>query len=119
MPARLPRTSARKSVSGASVRALRPRLRTAGSRSRAPRTRVAPGRQSVAPASVVRITEATGDSPRGWEAAVAVAVKASDAKSPIGVEVLRLWAEWDGRALSRYHATVKVAYRQSLKAPAR
>ena len=97
MPARRPRTTASKSVS-ASARA---------------------GRRSVAPASVVRITEATGESPRGWEAAVAAAVKSSDATSPIGVEVLRLWAEWDGRALSRYHATVKVAYRQSLKAPAR
>jgi len=97
MPARRPRTTASKSV---------------GARARA-------GRRSVAPASVVRITEAMGESPRGWEAAVAAAVKSSDATSPIGVEVLRLWAEWDGRALSRYHATVKVAYRQSLKAPAR
>ena len=93
MPARRPSTTARKSVSG--------------------------DRKIVAPAFVVRITEATGESPRGWEAAVAAAVKSSDATSPIGVEVLRLWAEWDGRALSRYHATVKVAYRQSLKAPAR
>jgi len=49
---------------------------------------------------------------------VAAAVRASDAKDPIGVEVSRLWAEWDGRKLSRYHATVKVAYRQALK-PAR
>ena len=112
MPARRPRTTARTSVSGASVRATRARVRATG-------TRVGPDRKSVAPASVVRITEATGESPRGWEAAVAAAVKSSDAKSPIGVEVLRLWAEWDGRALSRYHATVKVAYRQSLKAPAR
>lgn len=69
-------------------------------------------------AAVVRITEAMGESPRGWEAAVAAAVKSSDARRPIGVEVLRLWAEWDGRQLSRYHATVKVAYRQALK-PAR
>ena len=74
---------------------------------------------SRAPVAVVRITEATGESPRGWEAAVAAAVKSSDTKAPVGVEVLRLWAEWDGRALSRYHATVKVAYRQTLRAPAR
>src|SRR5207245_2159682 len=47
------------------------------------------------------------------------AVKSSDTKPPVGVEVLRRWAEWDGRALSRYHATVKVAYLQTLKAPAR
>lgn len=75
-------------------------------------------RPRVAP-SVVRVTEATGASPRGWEAAVAAAVKASDVPKPVGVEVLRLWAEWDGRKLSRYHATVKVAYRQTLKAATR
>lgn len=74
-------------------------------------------RPKVAPASVIRVTEATGTSPRGWEAAVAAAVKGSEVSDPIGVEVARLWAEWDGRRLSRYHATVKVAYRQALKAP--
>ena len=68
---------------------------------------------------VVRITEATGESPRSWDAAVGAAVKASDAKDVVGAEVLRLWAEWDGKRLSRYHATVKVAYRQRLKAPGR
>ena len=46
-------------------------------------------------------------------------VKASDAKDPIGVEVVRMWAEWDGRKLSRYHVSVKVAYRQKLAAAAR
>jgi len=74
--------------------------------------------RKAAPASVVRLTEATGASPRGWEAAVAAAVRSSDVTDPIGVEVSRMWAEWDGRRLSRYHATVKVAYRQALK-PAR
>ena len=78
-----------------------------------------PARRPKVAASVVRITEATGASPRGWEAAVAAAVKASDVPDPVGVEVQRLWAEWDGRKLSRYHATVKVAYRQALKAAAR
>ena len=58
-------------------------------------------------------------SPRGWEAAVAVAVKASDVNPVVGVEVSRMWAEWDGKRLTRYHATVKVAYRQELKAPPR
>jgi hypothetical protein len=46
-------------------------------------------------------------------------VKASDVKSPVGVEVSRLWADWERGKLSRFHATVKVAYRQALKAPAR
>lgn len=68
------------------------------------------------PASVVRTTEATGESPRGWEPAVAAAVRAADVADAFAVEVVRLWAEWDGRKLKRYHATVKVAYRQSLKA---
>ncbi len=70
-------------------------------------------------AGVVRLSEATGSSSRGWEDAVAAAVKASDVKTPVGVEVARLWADWDRGRLSRFHATVKVAYRQALKAPSR
>jgi len=66
---------------------------------------------------VVRVTESTGSSTRGWDQAVTDAVKSSDVASPIGVEVLRLWADWDGRKLSRYRATVKVAYRQQVRAP--
>ena len=73
-------------------------------------------RRSGGAASVIRTTEAIGESPRGWEAAVAAAVKAAAVADAIGVEVVRLWAQWDGRKLSRYHATVKVAYRQALKA---
>ena len=69
-----------------------------------------------AAAGVVRLSEATGSSPRGWEDAVAAAVKASDVKTPVGVEVSRLWAEVDRGKLSRFHATVKVAYKQTLKA---
>jgi flavin-binding protein dodecin len=77
-----------------------------------------PARRKVAaPASVVRVTEVTGESPKSWDAAIAAAVKASDVKAPIGVEVLRMWADWNGRRLSRYHVTAKVAYRQALKAP--
>lgn len=87
------------------------------SRTTSPARRVSSRR--VAPASVVRLTEATGSSARGWEAAVAAAVKASEVRDPIGVEVSRFWAEWDGRKLSRYHVTVKVAYRQLLKAASR
>ncbi len=72
-----------------------------------------------APASVVRVTEATGSSPRGWEVAVAAAVKASEIRDVVGVEVTRFWGEWGGRRIRRYHVTVKVAYRQALKAPGR
>ena len=74
-------------------------------------------RSRPAPASAVRVTEVTGESPRGWDSAVAAAVKASEVKDPVGVEVARMWAEWNGRRLSRYRVTVKVAYRQRLKAP--
>ena len=85
----------------------------------APRPRRSAGRATPAPASVVRVTEATGSSPRGWDVAVAAAVKASDVSDPVGVEVTRFWGEWAGRKIGRYHVTVKVAYRQRLKARTR
>jgi flavin-binding protein dodecin len=78
-----------------------------------------PARRLKGAAGVIRLSEATGSSPRGWEEAVTAALKASDVKAPVGVEVFRLWAEVDGGKLSRFHATVKVAYKQALKAPAR
>lgn len=78
-----------------------------------------PARRPKADAGVIRLSEATGSSSRGWEDAVAAAVKASDVRGPVGVEVSRLWAEWERGKLSRFHATVKVAYRQALKAPSR
>jgi flavin-binding protein dodecin len=76
-------------------------------------------RKSASPASVVRLTEANGDSPKSWDAAIAAAVKASGMKDPLGVEVSRMWAQWSRGKLSRYHVTVKVAYRQTLKAVAK
>jgi flavin-binding protein dodecin len=60
----------------------------------------------------VRLVESNGDSARSWDAAVLAAVKASKVKEPVGVEIARLWAELDGGKLARYHAAVKVAYRQ-------
>jgi flavin-binding protein dodecin len=78
-----------------------------------------PARRPSGAPGVIRLSEASGSSARGWEDAVAAAVKASDVSGPVGVEVQRLWAEWERGKLSRYHATVKVAYRQALKAPAR
>lgn len=47
------------------------------------------------------------------------AVKAAKVKAPVGVEVGRLWAELDGSKLSRYHASVKVAYREVQRSSAR
>ena len=78
-----------------------------------------PARRPKTAAGVIRLSEATGSSPRGWEDAVGAAVKASDVKTPVGVEVSRLWADWERGKLSRFHATVKVAYRQDLKTPSR
>jgi len=78
-----------------------------------------PARRPKATAGLIRLSEATGSSSHGWEDAVTAAVKASDVKAPIGVEVARLWADWERGKLSRFHATVKVAYRQALKAPSR
>jgi flavin-binding protein dodecin len=68
---------------------------------------------------VVRLIEATGDSTRSWDAAVLAAVKKAKVKTPLGVEVGRLWAELDGQKLSRYHASVKVAYREAQRLPVR
>jgi flavin-binding protein dodecin len=68
---------------------------------------------------VVRLVEATGDSTKSWDAAVLAAVKAAKVKAPVGVEVGRLWAEIDGQKLSRYHASVKVAYQEVQRSPVR
>jgi flavin-binding protein dodecin len=95
-----------------------PRRARAG---RAARTAPVPAkrRNGAARPAVVRLVESTGSSARGWDAAVVAAVKAADVSAPIGVEVGRLWAELDGGGrLRRYHAMVKVAYRQALKVPA-
>jgi flavin-binding protein dodecin len=68
---------------------------------------------------VVRLVEATGASTKSWDAAVLAAVKAAKVKKPLGVEVGRLWAELDGQKLSRYHAAVKVAFREAQRSPVR
>jgi flavin-binding protein dodecin len=77
-----------------------------------------PKKSATAPI-VVRLVEATGDSTKSWDAAVLAAVKAARVKTPVGVEVGRLWAELDGPKLSRYHASVKVAYREAQRSPVR
>jgi flavin-binding protein dodecin len=76
-------------------------------------------RSSAAGPIVVRLVEATGNSTKSWDAAVLAAVKAAKVKTPVGVEVGRLWAELDGQKLSRYHAAVKVAYREAQRTTVR
>ena len=75
--------------------------------------------KSVSGPIFIRLVEATGDSAKSWDAAVLAAVKAAKVKAPVGVEVGRLWAELDGPKLSRYHASVKVAYREAQRSPVR
>ena len=75
--------------------------------------------KSAAGPIVVRLVEATGNSTKSWDAAVLAAVKAAKVKTPVGVEVGRLWAELDGQKLSRYHAAVKVAYREAQRTTVR
>ena len=72
-----------------------------------------PTKSAAGDLAVVRLVEATGESRTSWDAAVLAAVKASKVKAAVGVEIARLWAELDGDRLSRYHAAVKVAYRQA------
>jgi len=67
----------------------------------------------------VRLVEAEGDSTKSWDAAVLAAVRSAKVRDPLGVEVGRLWAELDGPRLARYHASVKVAYRQSQRSTVR
>lgn len=78
-------------------------------------------RKSAAAAgpAVVRLIEASGESTKGWDAAVLAAVKSAKVKEPLGVEVGRLWAELEGTGLARYHASVKVAYRQRQRSTVR
>jgi flavin-binding protein dodecin len=69
---------------------------------------------------VVRIHEASGSAPSGWDAALKAAVKSARTEvEPIAVEVVRQWADVGTRGIARYHVSVKVAYRQALAAPKR
>lgn len=72
-------------------------------------------------ASVIRLADANGASRTSWQAAVADAVRSvrDEVADPLGVEVMRMWAELDGTKLRTYRVAVKVAYRQALKAPAK
>ncbi len=78
-------------------------------------------RKSVKPARVVRLHEAHGSSRRGWEAAVAAAVRNArdEVPAPVAVEVARQWAEVKGGAPSLFHVTVRIAYEQALVPPAK
>ena len=78
-------------------------------------------RRASAAAGVVRLVDATGASPEGWEAATADAVRSvrKDVRAPIGVEISRQWADLDSGRVVTYRVAVRIAYRQELKAPSR
>jgi flavin-binding protein dodecin len=70
---------------------------------------------------LVRIHEATGSSKTGWDAALKAAIKEAraDVTDPIAVEITRQWADLSARGITRYHASVKIAYRQPIAEPKR
>jgi len=80
-----------------------------------------PARRPKPDPGVIRLVDATGASPTSWEAAVADAVRSvrKDVRSPLGVEISRQWADLDGGRISTYRVSVRIAYRQALKPPAR
>ena len=85
-------------------------------------TRRRPAKAGIAAAPlVVRIHETTGVANAGWDAALKAAVKSARAEvgEPIAVEIGRQWADLSGRGITRYHMSVKVAYRQALAPPKR
>ena len=78
-----------------------------------------PARRRASAGGVIRLLEANGASTRGWEAAVADAVRSvkGEVPAPIAVEVARIWADLDGGRPRTYHVAVKIAYRQPLGRP--
>jgi flavin-binding protein dodecin len=95
-----------------------PRSRSTASRATRPR----PTRRARPTPTAVRVVDAVGSSPRGWDAAVTDAVRGAkdDAPDPIAVEVGRLWADLDAkRGIRLYRASVKIAYRLPVTGPPR
>ena len=87
----------------------------------AERRRVPARRRASPVAGVVRLLDATGSSPDGWEAAVVDAVRSvrKEVRAPIGVEVSRQWADLESGRVVTYRVAVRIAYREALKAPGR
>ncbi len=77
-------------------------------------------RSSARPAAlaVVRMHEASGSSTKGWDAAVLDAIaraRSELAGEVIGFEVVRLAGKASARRIRSYRATVRVAYRDTVK----
>ncbi len=88
-----------------------------------PLRRAVPRRRARSDGSaLVRLVEAQGSSRKGWDAAVADALRSAkdDVDSPIAVEIARQWVDLDGRGrIATYRVSVKIAHRQVLAPPAR
>lgn len=69
----------------------------------------------------MRVSDASGSSPTSFEEAVADAVRSvrREVRAPVGVEVVRMWADLDGGAVATYRVSVRVAYRETARPPAR
>ena len=80
-----------------------------------------PARRPKSEPGVVRLVDATGASPTSWEDAVADAVRSvrKEVRAPLGVEISRQWADLASGRISTYRVSVRIAYRQALKPPAR
>lgn len=78
-----------------------------------------PARRRASAGGVIRLIEANGSSTRGWEAAVAAAVRSvrDEVSAPLAVEVARLSADLDRGRPRTYRVAVKIAYRQPLGRP--
>ena len=72
--------------------------------------------RAKASGGVVRVHEMEGSSRVSWEAAAKAAVKQANTEvpDPIGLDVVRLWADVKAGKVAVFHAVVRIAYRQRL-----
>jgi len=72
----------------------------------------------AAAGEVVRMHETTGSATGSFSASIAAALRGTKAEipDPTGVEIVKQWADVKAGKLVRYHSTVRIAYRQTLRA---
>lgn len=73
-----------------------------------------------ADAVVVRLHEATGVSPKGWDGAILAAIAAAKKEiegDVVGFEVVRFAGDAGPRSIRAYRATVRVAYWDRVTSP--
>lgn len=74
-------------------------------------------KRSAKRGEVVRLHETSASAAGSWQAAVSAALKGAkpEIPDPVGVEIVRQWADVKAGKLVRYHVTVRIAYRQTLR----